>query len=104
MDFSDPTISEDEVETRHLMMDGANVGLVKAYKATEEEAKIMKSRMKKKVKPGQTFSVKVFLDRELDDRSLEAVAEGVRSTYSDLTGRVYFVLNTRDGFVPLRMW
>jgi len=101
--FSDPTGSEGDVETRQLIVGGATVGVVKAYKATEEEAKTIKSKLKKKVKPGQVFSAKVFLDREIDEMTTEAVAERIRSMYADLQGKVYFVLKTHDGIVPLRI-
>jgi hypothetical protein len=103
LELSDPTDSEDEVEIRNLLIGGSKVGQVKAYRATEEEAKTMRSKLKKSVKPGQVFSVKVFLDREIDEESTLAVAEKIREVYKDLPGKVYFVVKTGDGIVPLRM-
>jgi hypothetical protein len=101
--FSDPTTSEDDVETRQLIVGGATAGVVKAYKATEEEAKTIKGKLKKKIKPGQVFSAKVFLEKEIDETTTEAVAAGVRGVYADLEGKVYFVVKTHDGIVPLRV-
>lgn len=103
VEFSDPMSSQDEVETRRLMMDGVNIGLVKAYKATEEEAKTMTSKLKKKIKPGQIFSVKVFLDKELDEGATEVIAEKARGMYGNSIGKVYFVIKTHDSIIPLRM-
>jgi hypothetical protein len=101
--FSDPTTSEDDVETRQLIVGGAAVGVVKAYKATEEEAKTIKGKLKKKIKAGQVFSAKVFLEKEIDETTTEAVATGVRGMYADLQGKVYFVVRTHDGIIPLRV-
>jgi len=103
LELSEPVNSESDVETRHLMLDGARVGVVKAYRATGEEAKLIGSKMKKRVKPGQTFSVKVFLDKEADDKTIEEMAARVRALYSDLVGKVYFVMSTGDGIIPLGM-
>jgi len=101
--FSEPAASEDDVETRQLIVAGDTIGIVKAYKATDEEAKTIKGKLKKKIKPGQVFSAKVFLEKEIDEKTTEAVATGVRGMYADLQGKVYFVVKTHDGIIPLRV-
>jgi len=103
LELSDPTSSEGDVETRGLMIGGSNVGQVKAYRATEDEVKTIKSKLKKTIKPGQVFSVKVFLDKEVDENTTEAIAQKIRGIYKELPGKVYFVLKTNDGFAPLRL-
>lgn len=103
LELSQPIASGDDVETRGLTMSGSSVGQVRAYRATEDEVKTIKSKLKKAIKPGQVFSVKVVLDKEVDENTTEAIAEKIRGVYKELPGKVYFVLKTNDGLVPLRL-
>jgi len=101
--LSDPATSDDNAETRQLTVAGDAIGVVKAYKATDEEAKTIKGKLKKKIKPGQVFSAKVFLNKEIDETTTQAVATEVRNMYADLQGKIYFVVKAHDGIIPLRV-
>lgn len=81
----------DDEDIYDLYIDKKELGKVKVYKVTEEEKQIMKSKLKKSVRVGDVFSVKVFLKNEIDEEEANEVKNIVKSNYKRGTGRIYFL-------------
>jgi len=93
--------SNEETEILDIFLRGEKVGILKAYKATEEEAKTIKSKLKKKVKTGNVYSIKVILSGVLDSDKLLGLKSLVDQKFPSLPGRKYFLLEKEGEIVPL---
>ena len=102
-DFRPSPQTDDETEVSDIMLGGEKIGILKAYKATEEEAKTIKSKLKRKVKPGEVFSLKVILKRDLGSDGLLSLKSKVDERFPSLPGRKYFLLEKQGETTPLRI-
>lgn len=82
----------DDEDDYNLYIDKKELGKVKVYKVTEDEKQIMKSKLKKSVKVGDVFSVKVFLKNEINEEEINEIKNIVKSNYKRGLGRFYFLL------------
>ncbi|MBO3767980.1 MAG: hypothetical protein QXS21_02690 [Thermoproteota archaeon] len=84
--------AEDE-DVYDLYIDKKEFGKIKVYKVTEDEKQIMKSKLKKSVRVGDVFSVKVFLKDEVtnEEKFFDEIKNVVKSNYKRGLGRFYFL-------------
>lgn len=70
----------------------------KVYLADEQEAKIFRQKLKKKVKEGDPYSVKIiFKNEEHARRHMEEIRRVVSEKYSQVDGKHVFLLVERSG-------
>lgn len=70
----------------------------RVYLADEQEAKIFRQKLKKKVKEGDPYSVKIiFKSREYARRHMEETKRIVLEKYSQVEGKHMFLLVERNG-------
>jgi hypothetical protein len=82
----------DDEDVYDLYIDKKELGKVKVYKVTEDERQIMKSKLKKNVKVGDVFSVKVFLKNEVKEEEINEIKNVVKSNYKRGLGKFYFLI------------
>lgn len=83
--------SNEEIDIYNLYIDKKESGKVKVYKVTEEERQVMKSKLKKNIKVGDVFSVKVFLKENVSEDLFENIKSAIKERYKRGTGRIYFL-------------
>jgi len=81
----------DDTEERKLLRAGQEVGVLRLYLATKEEVASIKQHLKRKIKQGQPFSAKVFLDVDQDQDTMRSILSLVEGNYPDLKGKVYLL-------------
>lgn len=86
------TNKADDEDVYDLYIDKKELGKVKVYKVTEDERQIMKSKLKKSVKLGDVFSVKVFLKNEINEEEINEIKNVVKSNYKRGLGKFYFLI------------
>jgi len=70
----------------------------KVYLADEQEAKIFRQKLKKKVKEGDPYSVKIiFKSEDHARRHMEEIRRVVSEKYSQVDGKHIFLLVERSG-------
>ncbi|MCX8184029.1 MAG: hypothetical protein N3F08_06400 [Crenarchaeota archaeon] len=70
----------------------------KVYLADEQEAKIFRQKLKKKVKEGDPYSVKItFKSEELARKHMEETRRIVSEKYSQVDAKHIFLLVERNG-------
>jgi hypothetical protein len=74
-----------------ILFDEREVGELRVYLATKEEAKSFKKYLKRQVKKGQPFSAKVFLDTDLDEDGVKSVLQLVEARFPETRGKVYLL-------------
>ncbi|MGB9759135.1 MAG: hypothetical protein ACP5KW_03775 [Thermoproteota archaeon] len=86
------TNKADDEDVYDLYIDKKELGKVKVYKVTEDERQIMRSKLKKNVKVGDVFSVKVFLKNEIKEEEINEIKNVVKSNYKRGLGKLYFLI------------
>lgn len=94
--------SEDTVEYA-LSSGNHEIGKLKLFLATKEEVESFKKYLKKKLKVGQPFSAKVFLETELDGKSLADILKFVEERFPETRGKVYLLKKEREKLTPLNL-
>jgi hypothetical protein len=70
----------------------------KVYLADEQEAKIFRQKLKKKIKEGKPYSVKViFKNEEYAKKLVQEVEKAISAMYSDVDSKHVFLLVERNG-------
>ncbi len=70
----------------------------KVYLADEQEAKIFRQKLKKKIKEGMPYSVKViFKNEEYAKKLMQEVEKAISTMYSDVDSKHVFLLVERNG-------
>lgn len=93
--------SSQEVEVLDVFFDGERVGVLKAYKASEDEAKMIKTKLKRKVKAGDVYSLRVILKNAPDPDGLLALGRMVDERYPSLAGKKYFLVEKQGELIRL---
>lgn len=84
--------------TVKILCNGKEVAEGKVYLADEQEAKMFRQKLKKKMKEGDPYSVKVIFKNEEEARRLmEQVRQAVSTKYSQVDGKQVFLLVERNG-------
>lgn len=95
--------SNDETEVMEVLLKGEKVGILKAFRATEEEAKMIKTKLKRKVEIGQVYSIKVILNKTMSTDELNDLNAAVEEKYPSLPLRKYFILQRGSEIIPLKI-
>lgn len=70
----------------------------KVYLADEQEAKIFRQKLKKKIKEGAPYSIKViFKNEEYAKKLMQEVKKAILSKYSEVDSKHIFLLIERNG-------
>ncbi|MEM2921563.1 MAG: hypothetical protein QXF26_04515 [Candidatus Bathyarchaeia archaeon] len=102
LDLKEHQRSEDTVE--YVLSSGnREIGKLRLFLATKEEIESFKKYLKKKLKVGQPFSAKVFLNAELDDKSLGDVLSFVEERFPETKGKVYLLRREGEKLTPLKL-
>ncbi len=88
--------SSEEIEVLDVFLNGDRVGILKAYKASEEEAKMIKTKLKRKVKTGDVYSLRVIFKSTPASDDLLTLDRIVDERYPSLPGKKYFLVE-KDG-------
>lgn len=86
------TNKTDDEDVYDLYIDKKELGKVKVYKVTEVEKQIMKSKLKKNVRVGDVFSVKVFLKDKINEEEINKIKSIIKDNYKRGLGRFYFLI------------
>ncbi|MEM2941493.1 MAG: hypothetical protein QW304_08095 [Thermoproteota archaeon] len=85
-------------KTIRIIHDNEEIAEGKVYLADEQEAKIFKQKLKKKIKEGDPYSVKITFKKEDEARRLmEQVRQAVSTKYSEVDSKQVFLLVERNG-------
>ncbi|MEM2087498.1 MAG: hypothetical protein QXF52_02335 [Thermoproteota archaeon] len=85
-------------KTVRIIYDNEEIAEGKVYLADEQEAKIFKQKLKKKIKEGDPYSVRIIFKKEDEARRLmEQVRQAVSAKYSQVDGKQVFLLVERNG-------
>ncbi|MEM2262427.1 MAG: hypothetical protein QXK24_08245 [Ignisphaera sp.] len=81
-----------------ILYNGEEVAEGKVYLADEQEAKIFRQKLKKKIKEGMPYSIKViFKNEEYAKRLMQEVEKAISSKYSEVDSKHIFLLIERNG-------
>lgn len=81
-----------------IIYDNEEIASGKVYLADEQEAKIFRQKLKKKVKEGDPYSVKIiFKSEECARRHMEETKRVISEKYSQVDGKHVFLLVERNG-------
>lgn len=70
----------------------------KVYLADEQEAKIFRQKLKKKIKEGTPYSIKViFKNEEYAKKLVQEVEKAISAMYSNVDSKHIFLLVERNG-------
>jgi DNA primase large subunit len=85
-------------KTIRIISDDKEIAEGKVYLADEQEAKIFRQKLKRKIKEGDPYSVKVmFKNEEEARRVMEQVRQAVSAKYSQVDSKQVFLLVERNG-------
>lgn len=85
-------------KTIRIISDDKEIAEGKVYLADEQEAKIFRQKLKRKIKEGDPYSVKVmFKNEEEARRVMEHVRQAVSAKYSQVDSKQVFLLVERNG-------
>lgn len=95
MEFSQP---DKYTKVIKVLYNGEEVAEGKVYLADEQEAKMFRQKLKKKIKEGTPYSIKViFKNEEYAKRLMQEVEKAVSSKYSEVESKHIFLLIERNG-------
>ncbi|MDW8034427.1 MAG: hypothetical protein RMI79_05830 [Nitrososphaerota archaeon] len=81
-----------------VLYNGEEVAEGKVYLADEQEVKIFRQKLKKKIKEGMPYSVKViFKNEEYAKRLMHEVEKAVSSKYSEVDSKHILLLIEKNG-------
>jgi len=81
-----------------ILYNGEEIAEGKVYLADEQEAKIFRQKLKKKIKEGMPYSIKViFKSEEYAKRFMQEVEKAISSKYSEVDNKHIFLLIERNG-------
>lgn len=85
-------------KTIKIMYNDEEIANGKVYLADEQEAKIFRQKLRKKVKEGDPYSVKIiFKSNEHAQKHMEEVRRGISEKYSQVDDKQVFLLVERNG-------
>jgi len=81
-----------------IIHDNEEIASGKVYLADEQEAKIFRQKLKRKVNEGDPYSVKIiFKNEEYARKHMEETRSAVSEKYNQVDGRRVFLLVERNG-------
>ncbi|MBO3839845.1 MAG: hypothetical protein QXU09_00660 [Thermoproteota archaeon] len=90
--------SDKYTKTIKVFYNGEEVAEGKVFLADEQEAKIFRQKLRKKIKEGTPYSVKViFKNEEHAKKLVQEVEEAISAMYSDVDSKHIFLLVERNG-------
>ncbi|MEM1557947.1 MAG: hypothetical protein QXT26_00725 [Thermoproteota archaeon] len=90
--------SDKYTKTFRIIYNDEEIAEGKVYLADEQEAKIFRQKLKKKIKEGEPYSVKViFKNEEFAKKLVQEAARVVSAKYSNVDSKHIFLLVERNG-------
>ena len=98
-----PTDRTDDLVEYAVSVDAQKIGKMRVYLATKEESKSMSKYLKKKVKEGQPFSAKIFVETDLDNEILGELSLLIEERIPEIKGKVYLLRKEGQKLSPLEL-
>ncbi|MEM2930235.1 MAG: hypothetical protein QW797_05190 [Thermoproteota archaeon] len=85
-------------KTIRIIHDNEEIAGGRVYLADEQEARIFRQKLKKKIKEGDPYSIKIiFKSEEYARKHMEETRKTVSEKYSQVDGKHIFLLVERNG-------